>query len=192
MNWRVAFTEIEESGGQYLPNLYAMQEAIETWRRYLNNESSNRGEYKHHIFFLDILESASEGAEIVEKTNWYFLRSIDATIAYSKMNELVYTKLPGIVFVSHVIPVNEKGWGNTRVENRGRLKIPQACNVKGFGEFLIDRIKVTNKLAGNISEGQKEKIGKDFMKNFEGSIDSKSMQVLMADEELKGIIEGKN
>jgi len=190
LSWRVAFTEIEELGGQYLPNLCAMQKAIETWRRYLNDESSNRGKYKHHIFFLDILESASEGVEIVEKTNWYFLRSIDATIAYSKINEFVYTKLPGIIFVSYVIPFNENGWRNTRVENKGRLKIPQACGATGFGEFLNDRIKLTNKLAGNISERQKEKIGKDFMKNFEGRIDSKSIQVLMADLELKRIIEG--
>jgi hypothetical protein len=192
LNWRIAYTELDHLGGEYLPDLLAMKNALETWRKYLNSESSNRGEYKHHIFFMDILESASDGAELVEKTNWYFLRSIDATISYNKENEFIYTKLPGMIFVSHIVPFNEKGWHNTRIENKGRLKIPQSCKVKGFGDFLIDRIKIANKLASNMSEVQREKIGKDMEKNFEKVMDSKSMQVMMADEVLKGMIKSKN
>lgn len=188
INWRVAVTESGENRSNMPEHLLKeLDIAIEAWRKFLNDECTNRGGYTHHMFFLDTIQSVSSGMEVLDHTNWYLLRTVDGTTAYSSEVVFVYSKLPGVIIVSHIQPENMKGWSRTRVSNKGNLKIPQAISVEGFGDFLNHRIRETNRLTSEMSELQRQKIGQNVKNDLEKLHNSKSFEAIQADLFLKGI-----
>jgi len=184
LNWRLATKELDEPSKCKLSDSLKseLQKALEIWRGFLHEDKSDYGSYKHHIFFFDTIKSASERIDVPEKPNWYLLRSVDATIVRNSKSVFVYSKLPGIMIVSHVYPTNMIGWRSTRVFKRGTIKIPQACEVPGIGDFLFSRMSMMNQLSSQITEVQQQKIGETLKKNPERMEQSKSIEVFKADE----------
>ncbi|SFF92319.1 hypothetical protein SAMN05660649_00009 [Desulfotomaculum arcticum] len=186
INWRVAILEIINQKNNLPQKLdKELGKAVSVWKDYLLNNSRNMGPYKNHIFFLDTIESVTPGTEVIDHTNWYLLRTTDATVANSKQVVFAYSKLPGIILVSHIFPHDIKGWSKTRIYKRGTVKIPQSCEVPGFGDFLNHRITETNKLVSQMSETQREKINETIEKNPSRVLNSKSLEAILADQKLK-------
>lgn len=181
ISWRI----IVSSEFDYLKPQFKNEvlKAMEVWRRFLNGENNNRGKYKHHIFFLDYIQSVSPDLEIHKHMNSYLLRAVDSTLIDSELDVFVYTKLPGIMLISHIYPFNIKGWQGTQIENNGNVKIPQICRVPGLAQFINDRIKDTNTLIDQMDMEEREKINKTAIKNIDKLKNSKSTEVLLADME---------
>lgn len=86
ISWRVGVLELNKQ--QSIIPLKLIEElrvAVDIWKDYLLGNRKNVGSYESHVFFLDILESVSPGGKVLENMNWYFLRAIDATVAYSSI-----------------------------------------------------------------------------------------------------------
>ncbi|MFD0672618.1 hypothetical protein [Cohnella sp. GCM10027633] len=186
INWRVGILEVRDPKNGMPENLMdELVKCLEIWREYLLGRSKETGGYKHHIFFLDTLESVGSEVTILEYTNAYLLRTTDATVANNTSNAFIYAKLPGIIMVSHIHPKDLKGWESTKIYRRGTVKIPQVCAVPGFGDFLNHRIEATNTFVAQMSDNQQQKILDTAMKDLDRLENSKSLEVVIADHLLK-------
>ncbi|MGN7176986.1 hypothetical protein BK139_10200 [Paenibacillus sp. FSL R5-0490] len=164
VQWRIITTQKDTA--KEIPDflLSHLDTASAIWREFLLGNSNNVGSYAHHMFFLDTIATVGDNLTLPDKPNMYLLRSIDSTIASNGKDTLfVYTKLPGIIIVSHIYPNNMRGWDKTKIVKRGTIKIPQVCAVKGFGEFLNHRIEESRNYT--ISENQITKINEEVRKN---------------------------
>ncbi|WP_071396599.1 hypothetical protein [Bacillus tuaregi] len=184
VQWRIIATQKHTAEG--IPGFLMnhLDDAFVLWRDFLLGKINKHGSYAHHIFFLDTIESVSGELQLQDKPNMYFLRSIDSTIASNGNNTLfIYTKLPGIIMVTHIFPTNMAGWSKTKIVKRGTLKIPQSCSVDGFAEFLNHRIEESRNY--KISEKQVMKINEEVRKNEKRMLNSKSFEAWLADENMK-------
>ncbi|WP_340394938.1 hypothetical protein [Paenibacillus sp. FSL E2-0177] len=186
LSWRVGTMERLDPKNDMSDSLrHELNIALDTWGEYLLGRSSEFGNYKHHMFFLDRLESVPAGEPIPDHTNAYFLRTVDATVANNENTVFVYSKMPGIFFVSHVLPNNMTGWKSTRIHRGGRVKIPQSCAALGVGDFLKHRVEFVNGFVSNMSDDQRKKIVDAVSKDPDRFERSRSIDVLKADQILR-------
>lgn len=183
IQWRLIVDRKHTISGMSDELLNEFDIAQEVFRRYLNDEVDDCGEYSHHLFFLDTIESMN--VEIFgDSPNMYFLRSIDATIASNGHSTLfIYTKLPGLIINSHITPNNMEGWNDTLIFKNGTITIPQSCEVEGYGDFLNSRIEESRNY--KISSIQQEKIEESVKKNINKIESSKTYEAVLADSKLK-------
>jgi len=188
MSWRVLLFSIQQRALDDAPNLAPYAEcALKTWRDYLLELRKEEGDYEHHIFFLDFVEGSA--AEIPSGFKWYRLRAIDGCLALGKETVFVYTKFPGIIFVSTVYPPKLEGWVGTRIiRGGGTIVPPQEIAYLGFRDFLIDRAKIL--FDSGISSIQEKKVMETMKSNMERLLFSKSFQVAIA-ESMRGREEKK-
>lgn len=147
---------------------------LRTWRDYLLGRVSRPGETEHHIFVLDMPESAA--GKFHPKSFHYFVRAIDASPGVGERVLFVYSKLMRVLIFSPLSPVRPVGWTNTRIFNgRGRLSSPQRIAMPGFGEFLNSRI--ADIFARPLSERQRQKLKEAMLANPERALASESFKV---------------
>lgn len=179
--WRTVVKEIE-TFREHNPKLAPfMDNALNCWRKFLLNEDADPGPYDHHIFFLDFIANAYD-IELPDKIHWYLLRGIDSTIVFSSKDVFAYTKLPGVIFWSGIQPSKPEGWEKTLISRSGIIETPQGVAQPGFGDFLLDRAKITLRLMSNMSERQRERIGWSALKDPERAIASRSFEVYLAEK----------
>jgi len=187
IQWRVILDRKHTITGMSETLLKELDVAQETFRAFLHEETNDSGAFSHHIFFLDTIETISDDDTLSwDNPNMYFLRSFDITIASNGHSVLwIYTKLPGMIIVSHIVPNNMSGWEGTSIEDHGTLQIPQVCAVEGFGDFLTSRLEIyKNKPV--MSDQQRNKIEKDIEMN--PSIENtQSYRAIAADFILKSL-----
>lgn len=96
--------------------------AIDEWRRFLLGEIANDS-YEHHMLPLDYLQNSTSA--VPEKMNDYMMRSMAYDILHAKgKNYLcVYTKLPGFIFLSMVMPKHDKEFKGTKIHLKGRISL---------------------------------------------------------------------
>lgn len=183
IQWRIILNRKDTISGMSEELLHHLDISQELFRQYLNDEREDYGDYSHHIFFLDTIESL-ESDIFGDRPNMYFLRSIDVTIASNgNSTSFIYTKLPGIIINSHITPTNMKGWHNTLINKEGTITFPQLCEVEGYGDFLGSRIKESRNY--DISDNQQQKIEDSFKNNSNKFEESKTFIAVHADSNLK-------
>ena len=184
IGWRVLYIQLNlQKALDHAPNLvpYANR-ALKTWRDYLLDLRKDEGDYEHHIFFLDFVETNT--AEILNGFQWYTLRAIDGCLALGKETVFAYTKFPGIILVSAVYPPKLEGWIGTRIRrSSGEIAPPQGIEYPGFHEFLMDRVE--RLFDSGISSIQEEKVVEAMKSNAERLLFSKSFQVWIAERRRK-------
>lgn len=161
----------------------ALGEAACQWRHYLLGESKSPGPYTHHMFFAGYVRHTT--ADVPRGFQTYLMRAVDSTVAGSSTALLVYTKLPAIVFVSHVVPTEPHGWRRTRIRRKGDIGGGQVLDGPS-GRFLLDR--ATEVLARwKLSSQQQVKVSNDLLKDPERSLRSKSFEAFLAEEHLRRV-----
>lgn len=174
VNWRVLYSEIDSFEKDYPLLGRFCKEALSTWQDYLLGKASIPGTYEHHIFFLDLIERAPSW--IHPKAEWYFLRTIDATIAFSDDVVSVYTKLPGIILMSAIKPSSLNGWKGTKIGKSGKVGTPQEISQPDYFDFLMSRVKVA--FDKPISGTQWKKMLKSISKDKSRLLRSRSGEIL--------------
>lgn len=152
-----------------------IREALNCWRNYLLN-GGEPGGYEHHILFLDMIKGV-EGFNVPEKFDYYILRGIDSTIAFSRSTVFAYTKLPGIIFWTGIHPQKLDGWGNTLILENGVVNLPQRVDDGNFGKFLLDRARQVGDMMSSISKAQVDKLSVDALKDPKRLVTSKAFDI---------------
>jgi 5-methylcytosine-specific restriction endonuclease McrA len=152
--------------------------ALEVWKDYLLEKRTDPGPYENHIFFLDDLDTSS--LELPEKFLWYTSRSVDGTIMTAD-NEQIFSwaKLPGILLVSSINPIEFRGWKTSKIENKGKIEIPQEITDTEVLEFLIARSRLIMKVP--LSEAEQKKIAVAMTKRHDKILKSGTMKTLLTE-----------
>ena len=156
-----------------------LEETEEDWRLYLiAKKTSIKSDV--HLFISDILETATIP---VRHFNVYMARGIDATIATSSSDCLVYCKLARFCIFSPLMSYDLSKWVNTKISNgKGKLIIPQKLLDGRIGDFFLDRIRSAYaEYNRNISERQRQKIHEYQEKNIRKIINSDLGEALLRD-----------
>jgi hypothetical protein len=189
--WRVAAVEIELLRSVKPSLADKVGAALGIWRSYLLSERHDAGAYEHHIFILDYITGATGRTLIPPKTHFYLLRGVDATLVYSSGIVYVYAKLPGVIFLSGIEPPKIEGMSGTRVRRRGVLASPQKLAFPGFGEFLVERIRIATQEMGKISDRQLQKTLELALRNPDRVLASESYKAFLADDYWRQVRRGK-
>jgi hypothetical protein len=141
-----------------------ISEYIKIWCDYLQGLRSDSGESRHYVIFLQNLASGSgtlpEGLN--KRINTYLCRAIDTTLAFSKSNLFLYTKMGPIVLLSALIPEELDKMKKYKVRMKGKLYTAQQLINQRVNQFIfIDRPNEVMGLVDNISKKQQSKINDD-------------------------------
>lgn len=157
--WRTAQTK---STHLSLEQSNALKRATKRWSRFLLGDARSPGPHQHHFMLSNAVRVADGPAP--EGFFTYMLRSFDSTIVNGRTDVIAFTKLPGMVFASYVIPRRPSGWHGTAIVTSGRLTERQSLANGSFAEFLANR---TAEVIGDqtYSPKQAEIIERDAMAN---------------------------
>ncbi len=182
--WRVSVTDLE-GFKKIQPALgEKVDQATRTWGEFLLGHRRDPGSYEHHIFLMDYLADVGRSAPLHPKTNYYFMRGIDATLVCNSRSAFVYAKPPGIIFCSGVEPPSLDGMTGTLIEEEGTLSSPQQIAHPGLGDFLVDRIELSFREMDKMSDRQRRRILEMALRDPERAVTSESYRAFLADQHL--------
>lgn len=118
---------------------------------------------------------------VPDKFHSYTLTAVDSTLASTDEEVWAYTKLPGIAFWSGVHPPHVPGWRGGLIAPKGFISSPQIVEQGEFGAFLNERVNMTTELFSQTSDTQREKIHQSALQDPERLLNSKSLEVFLAD-----------
>jgi len=165
LSWRVFVTAPDHGW----PSLEVKQEATRTadnWRRFLRAEEALRSE-DHHLLMLRLVKDAPmiEGSTV--DLNFYFFRTVDATIARNRIGEaVVYTKLPGFAVLSNLTTKPLDFTSGTSARNSGTLDFLNQEIKKPFLDFLMPRHIEALRPILHLSQKQQRVIEDAYSKNM--------------------------
>ena len=185
--WRAAVTGIERGAlGDPQPSLLRKEidDAISAWGSYLLCRTKTPGPYTHHMLLAGYIKDAT--TEVPEGFQTYMMRAVDTTIGSATKRLLVYTKLPAIVFVSHVIPSEPSGWRRTRIARKGHIGLGQVLSSGPFVRFVLDRAsEVWNRTAP--SARQHALMERDLFRDPDRALGSESYRALLAEKRARAL-----
>lgn len=184
ISWRILIIHMLKYQDKFPKHKIAAQKAEERWREFLLQKLDLNG-YEHHILMLQIVPDApiisGTGADI----NWYFFRTLDGTIIQNSTEAFVYSKLPGFVLLSPIIPGQKMPITGTLIKTSGKMYF---CNQKPspeFFKFLRKRFEEALLPLKFLSTKQKDKIKADYYKNVDKAQDSFGFKIFLTKEEFK-------
>lgn len=122
---------------------------------------------------------------ISDKINHYILRSVDATVAFSKNKIALFSKLGPIAFFTTIKPSFMNDVKDIKVRMNGKIKIAQYLKNEDINKFIfITRPNAISDMY-NISENQLSKIDARIKKDPERVIKSLTLGATEGDLLLK-------
>lgn len=108
------------------------------------------------------------------------------TTVYSDVMAATYTKIPGMLFWTSVVPPDPGRWKGTRIAAHGTIRQSnQHLGEAAAGEFLMDRAKLVYERIEGLSPRQRERIADAVRRNSERAVRSRSLEAWLDDERLR-------
>jgi len=162
----------------------ALRGALQEWSRYLLGKTQSPGSHTHHMLLVSYIDRAP--GHLPSGFQTYLLRAVDATVVISRTSLFVYSKLPGIIFASHVIPNQLPGWRRTRILRKGEIGGGQVLSHSSSAHFFVDRASEVLRRSA-VSSRQALAMRRDVLKDPERALGSKSYQAFLAEERLRAL-----
>ncbi|UCF56762.1 MAG: hypothetical protein JSW15_11945 [Deltaproteobacteria bacterium] len=143
----------------------AAYEAETHWRNILNHEKLD-DIYEHHMLFLRLVKYPSHRKAEFEGINWYFLRSVDNTIAQNQNEVFAFTLIPGFAFISPIKPKTFTYSKNTNIHRPGTIDIRDQDFDTPLFNFFKSRAAPIQAAIASLSEAQWHKIEEYYRKNM--------------------------
>jgi len=118
--WRCVVTSNGDGLRDHPQHAEAIDRARDIWREYLLGRADIPGPYRFNLFFTPL--GGRSDSRVPDGLSWYFLRGADMTTAYSKVMAATYTKIPGMLFWTSVVPPDPGGWRGTRIAAHGTIR----------------------------------------------------------------------
>lgn len=137
-------------------NRYILR-AVRIWRRLLL-EGVQGDQFEHHLIVFDYIKNTN--IRTAGHLNMYLMRSISYDVLYQEKSEgvIVYSKLPGFLFLSAINPKKLRGFKGTKIFKKGTLKSRESNYVIGEGimEYIIEKVEKMSLI--KLSDGQAKKL----------------------------------
>ncbi|ANU21417.1 hypothetical protein BBI15_15135 [Planococcus plakortidis] len=185
LNWRIGISRFNRNFDANHDKYPILDNTLEEWRKFLNEETKEPGHAEHHILFIGMTNLDDFGKVATNGFNHFInmriLRSVDlATYIDSKNRLFIYTCIAGIAFVSQISPYRFEGWTNqTRIKKIGSTQTIQKNADFIFAEFISERMAIMNYLIEEkTSLKQGEIINNGVLNNLEKTLNSKSLGIM--------------
>lgn len=155
VNWRLIHSDLSDWNHLSEYHLEAVKDARDVWHDIILNEKPlHLDSFTHHIVLFRDLELRTDPSELHDRWEFYRDRAMDATVVVNRTDTYYYVKLPGIVFISCIQPLNIEGFRNTKIEASGRIRTPQRVP-RQIEDFIVQRgARVLNPKASEQSQEQ--------------------------------------
>jgi hypothetical protein len=162
--------------------LLSWNKVADGWREYLLERAPDPGPNTHHLFLAGAVAQAE--IELPRDWNFYRMRSVDMTPAYSQTEGFMYTNLPGIILCSWFEPPDPPGFVNTKVYAQGIIDEDQIVHHQGFCEFAFNRVEHVRSMATTLSRRQKEVMRRSLSRDLQRLANSESLRIVQLDQGL--------
>jgi hypothetical protein len=160
-------------------------QALACWRAFLLGEAPHPGSFEQHILPFDALASSTVQG-MPNNINRYLMRAVELDLPSTSSQAFTYAKL-GPLLIFGFIQLPRDKWVGSKVRVRdgiiGRAKYELPSTL---WEYLEDRARKNAEIYSSISEGQREKMEADAMKDVERFRNSKTFAAMRADERMFG------
>ncbi len=170
LSWRILINSISSPKNNH-KHVQELKEAEKNWRDYLLSNDLLHG-YEHHMLMLKYVEGAPKISGTDMDINWYFFRTIDATIVQNQNESFVFVKLPGFSFFSAVKPKHFSHTDNTHISYNGEFDFNIQSQTNAILKYLNHRSIETISAAQNMSKIQLNRIETDCLKDLDRVGDS--------------------
>lgn len=159
-----------------------VDEALETWRRFLLGELPNPGQFEQHILPLN-LTTTYHGFKPSPFMNRYIMLTQDMMVASSDKSVTVYTKMGNICLFGLVQKYVANRWKGTKLHvNSGSIMLTGTYAIpSGILEFLGERANKTASMLASVSEKQKGIIQNAIIQDIDKIADSDIFQAMQHD-----------
>lgn len=175
--WRTLVTtrSVQEATHPWIkPHL---ETAEKVWREYLLGIRQDCEPYEHHLIFLGYV---NEENEVPLGFHRYLLRGTDASLVNSNEVIFSYVHFPWMIFMSTIYPAKNEKWINSNILDSGEINFSVQMTDALFGDYLMDRIKLTN-----MDMGGDQRVLKSFYKNPERALLSESFKISLIETRKK-------
>jgi len=184
LSWRCLATSNGEGLRDHPHHAEAVDRAFYTWKEYLLGRAAAAGPYRFNLFFTPL--GGHSDSRVPEGLSWYFMRGADMTTVYDNVRAATYTKIPGMLLWTSIVPPDPGRWRGTRIAKRGTLRQRnQRLAETAAGAFLMDRAKLIYQRIDSLSPGQRERIAVAVSRDPERAAGSQSFVTWLDDERLR-------
>lgn len=135
--WRILKSGYGLFEARYPDLITYVERAEAAWRESLLGDAWAAPPYESNILFLDGVAGTGAASK---KFDWYLRRSIECMIDCQFGRVFTYAKLPGMVFVTAIIPNVLKDWQGTRIGESGVLASQHRVRAGSpFWQYLLTR-----------------------------------------------------
>lgn len=182
ISWRVLVVSLlnNERPWKNIIHKQAAKKTDNQWKDYLLNNCDLNG-YEHHLLMLRRIKDVPdiEGTDV--NINWYFFRSVDATIVQNSHESFVYTKIPGFALISPLQPSHFTHTNGTLVTDSGTLDIHKQTADNSVFEFLFNRASHGLSSLKKMNNKERDKINKAYSSNIDRIRDSFMSKLYLAE-----------
>ncbi len=165
ISWRVSKYLIEKNHISHFSDeiMSKLNNALNTWKKFLLDEEPNPGIYEHHFYnFTGEIKIAN--AKASENIHRYLQRTVDFdVINWGESSIIVYAKFPSLLLIGYVNTKNLKKEKATKIHVRKGMLIRQNLTLSNqLWDYILTKSKKTADAKQRISAKQKEQIDKDY------------------------------
>lgn len=162
-----------------------IDEAIETWRRFLIGERSETGRFEQHMLLLGMV-TGTDDPSTPPNMNRYLTRSVDCVIRSNSKTTYVYVNLCGVLLLGLVEINHRREWKGTRLSPKGgRLSRTYEAPAEVY-RLLVRRANETGATLSAMSPRQKAKLDAFLQAHPEAVAQSGSFRAMRSDLEMFG------
>ncbi len=123
VSWRtLIFMMRHRAGARLSPlQLHLVDQAQETWRKFLLEEIENPDVFDQHLLPVDGLESYS-GPKISPFLNRYMIRDIHLDLIFTRDSVYIYTKMCRLILFGRIQEEHPEEWQGMQLDLRGDIR----------------------------------------------------------------------
>ena len=159
-----------------------VDEALETWRRFLLGELPSPGQFEQHLLPLNLIKSYP-GFELSPFMNRYITLTLDMGVAYSDKSVTIYTKMGNIFLFGLVQKYASNRWKGTKLHvNSGSIMIPGTYVIpEEILIYLNERADKAANVLASVSDKQRKIIRNTIIQNIDEIADSDIFRAMQHD-----------
>jgi len=161
--------------------------ALETWKKFLNDERPHPGKYQQHMIVYDAILSSTLD-NLPTNINRYILRTIEMDIVkIGDAEAFVFTKMGKIFLIGFIEYQHPRHWKGTQIHvKKGNLRKGKYSLPLFFWEYFQSRAQKSKLIDSRISPKQRKKIDEDYKKKKKRALNSETVRATQEDINMFG------
>jgi len=183
LSWKVLALTKKENNLISFSDLQKKQidKALQTWQRFLINQSSTPAEFEQHIILLDGIRESSMKPPLF--LNRYLLEAIHFDVLLHETAIISYTKFLKFIFIGIIQIKNKSEWKINKIHiKEGKIDTLKTFNIPEIlFNYILEQANEIEKSFDGLSSDQYDKINCNINNNFNEYVKSNAFKGMLLD-----------